>query len=71
MYILGSKQVGRFIGREVHLFPQILSKVTWCHISNKVFAIPSPGDLPNLGIKPKFDPGLQAYSLPSEPPGKP
>ena len=31
---------------------------------------PSPGDLPNPGIKPRF-PALQAYSLPSEPPGKP
>ena len=31
---------------------------------------PSPGDLPNLGIKPK-PPALQAESLPSEPPGKP
>ena len=29
-----------------------------------------PGDLPNLGIKPRF-PELQADSLPSEPPGKP
>ena len=31
---------------------------------------PSPGDLPNPGIKPKF-PELQVDSLPSEPPGKP
>ena len=30
---------------------------------------PSPGDLPNPGIKPR-SPALQAYSLPSEPPGK-
>ena len=30
---------------------------------------PSPGDLPNPGIKPGF-PALQADSLPSEPPGK-
>ena len=29
---------------------------------------PSPGDLPNLGIKPR-SPSLQADSLPSEPPG--
>ena len=35
-------------------------------------AIPSPGDLPNPGIKPRSPPGLpQADSLPSEPPGKP
>ena len=31
---------------------------------------PSPGELPNLGIKPE-SPTLQADSLPSEPPGKP
>ena len=31
---------------------------------------PSPGDLPDPGIKPK-SPALQADSLPSEPPGKP
>ena len=33
-------------------------------------AIPSPGDLPNPGIKPG-SPALQADALPSEPPGKP
>ena len=31
---------------------------------------PSPGDLPNLGIKPR-SPTLQEDSLPAEPPGKP
>ena len=31
---------------------------------------PPPGNLPNLGIKLR-SPTLQAYSLPSEPPGKP
>ena len=31
---------------------------------------PSPGDLPNQGIKPRF-PALQADSLPAEPQGKP
>ena len=31
---------------------------------------PSPGDLPNPGIKPG-SPALQADALPSEPPGKP
>ena len=31
---------------------------------------PSPGNLPNPGIKPK-SPALQANSLPAEPPGKP
>ena len=32
--------------------------------------VPSPGDLPDPGIEPKF-PALQAYSLLSEPDGKP
>ena len=32
-------------------------------------AFPSPGDLPNPGIEPRF-PALQADSLPTEPPGK-
>ena len=31
---------------------------------------PSPGNLPNPGVKPRF-PALQADSLPSESPGKP
>ena len=33
-------------------------------------AFPSPGDLPNPGIKPR-SPALQADSLPAEPQGKP
>ena len=33
-------------------------------------AFPSPGDLPNPGIKPRF-PALQVNSLPAEPPGTP
>ena len=33
-------------------------------------ALPSPGDLPNPGIKPR-SPTLQAYSLPTELSGKP
>ena len=33
-------------------------------------AFPSPEDLPNPRIKPRF-PAFQADSLPSEPPGKP
>ena len=32
-------------------------------------AIPSPGDLPNPGIEPRY-PALQADALPSKPPGK-
>ena len=34
------------------------------------FPFPSPGDLPNPGIKPG-SPALQGDSLPAEPPGKP
>jgi len=34
------------------------------------YLIPSPGDLPNLGIELR-SPALQADSLPAEPPGKP
>ena len=34
------------------------------------YPIPSPGDLPNPGIKPR-SPTLQANSLPAEPQGKP
>ena len=34
-----------------------------------VFPFPSPGDLPDPGIKPR-SPTLQADALPSEPPGK-
>ena len=37
------------------------------HWSGQPF--PSPGDLPNPGIKPR-SPALQADSLPTEPPGK-
>ena len=32
--------------------------------------LPSPGDLPDPGIKPRY-PALQADALTSEPPGKP
>ena len=37
----------------------------WCQLP-----FPSPGDLPNPGIKPAF-PALKSDSLPTEPPGKP
>ena len=39
-------------------------------IKKKREPFPSPGDLPNTGIKPR-SPTLQAYSLPAEQPGKP
>ena len=35
-----------------------------------VLPFPSPGDLPDPGIKPRF-PALEADALTSEPPGKP
>ena len=43
-----------------------------CSLSMDFFRqeLPSAGDLPNPGIKPR-SPALQADSLPSEPPGKP
>ena len=49
-------------GSSVHRFLQarILSRLPF----------PSPEDLPNPGIKPRY-PTLQTDSLPSEPPGKP
>ena len=34
------------------------------------YTFPSPGDLPNPGMEPRF-PALQADSLPAEPSGKP
>ena len=43
----------------------ILQQAYWSGSS-----LPSPGDLPDLGIKP-WSPTLQADSLPSEPPRKP
>ena len=33
-------------------------------------SFPSPGDLPDPGIEPRFS-ALQAHALPSDPPGKP
>ena len=38
--------------------------------SRRGLPFPSPGDLPDPGIKPG-SPALQADALPSEPPGKP
>ena len=39
-------------------------------VSDSLTPLPSPGDLPNPGIKPRF-PTLQADPLPAEPQGKP
>ena len=49
-------------GSSVHGFPRQEYWSGW--------PFPSPGDLPDPGIKPGF-PALQEESLPSEPPGKP
>ena len=49
-------------GSSVHGFPR---QEYWSGLP-----FPSPGDLPDPGIKPR-SPVLQAYSLPTEPPGKP
>jgi len=48
-------------GSSVH---EILQTKNWSGLP-----FPSPGDLPDPGIKPRF-PALHADSLPSEPPGK-
>ena len=39
-------------------------------LQTRILEFPSPGDLPNPGIKPR-SPILQADSLPAEPQGKP
>ena len=43
--------------------------ILWARILSGL-PFPSPGDLPNPGIKPR-SPALQGDSLPTEPPGKP
>jgi len=48
-------------------------KWKWSHSRQEYWSglpFPSPGDLPNPGIKPR-SPALQIGTLPSEPPGKP
>ena len=53
------------------LLPQTIQSMGFSrpeHWSGQPF--PSPGDLPDPGIKPR-SPALQADSLPAEPPGKP
>ena len=59
---LGGSMDGSPAGSSVHeSFPARI--LEWA-------AIPSPGDIPHLGIEHR-SPALQATSLPSEPPGKP
>ena len=54
-----------------HQAPQSMRFSSQEHWSGLPF--PFPGDLPHLGMEPTspVSPALQAYSLPSEPPGKP
>ena len=49
---------------------RILRWVEYCQNSARILPFPSPGDLPNPGIKPR-SPTLQADSLPAELQGKP
>ena len=58
-------QVSCIAGRFLTIWPTRETQEYW---SGQPF--PSPGDLPNPGIKPR-SPALQADSLPSNPPGKP
>ena len=55
----------RIVARQVPLSMEFYWQEYWSGLP-----FPSPGDLPNLGIKPR-SPALQPNSLPSEPPGKP
>ena len=54
----------RTVARQAPLSMDFSKQEYWCELP-----FHSPGDLPNPGIKPR-SPGLQADSLPSEPPGK-
>jgi len=69
---LGTYQPGEFIFATVwtvaYQAPQSMEFSRQEYWSGLPF--PSPGDLPNPGIKPR-SPALQADALPSVPPGKP
>ena len=52
------------VARQASLFMGFSSQEYWSGLP-----FPSPGDLPDLEVEPWIR--LQAYSLPSEPPGKP
>ena len=56
------------VSTSFHLMDYIVHGILQARILEWV-AFPSPGDLPNLGIKPR-SPALQADSLPAEPQGK-
>ena len=53
------------VARQAPLSVEFSGKEYWSGLP-----CPSPGDLPDAGIKPR-SPALQSNSLPSEPPGKP
>ena len=53
------------VARQAPLFMGFSKQEYWSELP-----FPSPGDLPDPGIKPG-SPALQVDSLPSEPPGKP
>ena len=55
----------RTVARQASLSMEFSRQKYWSELP-----FPSPGDLPNPGIKPR-SPALQADSLPSEPPRKP
>ena len=55
---------GLYVAHQAHLSMEFSKQEYWIGLP-----FPSPGDHPNPGIEPG-SPALQAYSLPSEPPGK-
>ena len=74
-----SRLVIAFLPRSKHLLISFLLTVAYQALLSMGFSrqeywsglpFPSPGDLPNPGIKPR-SPALQVDALPSEPPGKP
>ena len=78
---LGMKTHQEFGGLVAKLCPTLVTSWTVAHqaplsmgFSKQEYwsglPFPSPGDLPNPGIKPR-SPVLQVDSLPTEPPGKP
>ena len=66
IFVYGINYVQLFCNPMVYIQSMEFSSPQYC--SGKPF--PSPGDLPNPGIKPR-SPALQAHSLPAGPPGEP
>ena len=63
--VMSDSATPRTVTQEAPVSMEFSRQEYWCGLP-----FPSPGDLPNPGIKPQ-SPALQADSLPSEPPGKP